>query len=121
MAWPIDSTFISEVLPPRARANVFGYRSALWNLGWSIASLAGGWIIVKSGYDWTFFSLIAFTAISVIIFVTYYERHPLIKAGQIPSALPPRRRLAAAAAAVEAVDLEQPATTEDAAPRTRVA
>ncbi len=121
MVWPIDSTFISEVLPPRARANVFGYRSALWNLGWAIASLAGGWIIVHSGYDWTFFCLVAFTAISVIIFVTYYEHHPLIRAGQIPSALSPRRRMAAAAAAVAAADLEQAASHDDSAPRTRVA
>ncbi|HEX5499125.1 MAG TPA: MFS transporter, partial [Thermomicrobiales bacterium] len=34
MAWPIDSTFIAEVLPPRARTAVFGYRSAAWNAGW---------------------------------------------------------------------------------------
>lgn len=93
MAWPIDSTFISEVLPPRARASVFGYRSGTWNLAWSIASLVGGWIIVHSGYDWTFAGLIVFTTISVVIFVWYYERHPLIRAGQIPSALSPRRRL----------------------------
>ncbi len=115
MAWPIDSTFISEVLPPRARASVFGLRSGTWNLGWSIASLAGGWIIVHSGYDWTFFSLIAFTALSVIIFVTYYERHPLIRAGQIPSALPPRRRLRAAAAS------DPPETADESVPRTQVA
>src|SRR5690606_13240512 len=50
MAWPIDSTFIAEILPPRARASVFGLRSAAWNVGFSIASLVGGIIIVRFGY-----------------------------------------------------------------------
>src|SRR5690606_32472828 len=31
LGWPIDSTYISEVLPARARTAVFGYRSAAWN------------------------------------------------------------------------------------------
>ena len=118
MAWPIDSTFISEVLPPRARASVFGYRSGTWNLGWSVASLVGGWIIVQSGYEWTFFSLVFFTALAVIVFVVYYERHPLIRAGHIPSALPPRRRLSAPESDADAPALPP---EEGGAPRTRVA
>jgi PPP family 3-phenylpropionic acid transporter len=98
MAWPLDSTFISEVLPPRARSSVFGLRSGVWNLGWSGASLLGGWIIVQAGYGWPFASLIFFTFISTVIYVGYYGRHPLVQAGEVPSALPRGRRLAEAAA-----------------------
>jgi MFS family permease len=98
MAWPLDSTFISEVLPPRARSSVFGLRSGVWNLGWSGASLLGGWIIVRAGYEWPFASLIAFTFVSTVIYVGYYGRHPLVRAGEVPSALPRGRRLAEAAA-----------------------
>jgi MFS family permease len=116
MAWPIDSTFISEILPARARASVFALRSGTWNLGWSIASLIGGAIIVHSGYKLTFVSLIVFTTISVLPFVTYYARHPLVLAGQVPSAIPIRRRLAAEAEAVAAA-----AAAEEPAPQTQAA
>jgi predicted MFS family arabinose efflux permease len=88
MAWPIDSTFIAEVLPARARASVFGLRSAAWNIGFSGASLVGGRIIVTSGYDLTFASLIVFSALAAVFFVAYFARHPRVRAGQIPSALP---------------------------------
>jgi MFS family permease len=99
MAWPLDSTFISEVLPARARSHVFGLRSGVWNLGWSAASLFGGWVIVQAGYGWPFASLVAFTFLSSVLYVGYYGRQPDIKAGRIPSALPPSRRRAVAAAA----------------------
>lgn len=112
MAWPIDSTFISEILPARARANVFALRSGTWNLGWSIASLIGGAIIVHSGYELTFVSLIVFTTISVLPFVTYYARHPLVLAGQVTSAIPIKRRIAIEA---EAAAAEEPAAQTQAA------
>ena len=57
MAWPIDSTFIAEVLPPRARTRVYGLRAAAWNLGFSAASLVAGVLIVNVGYQVTFFDL----------------------------------------------------------------
>jgi len=108
MAWPVDSTFIADVLPPRARAVVFGYRSAAWNVGFSVASLAGGWLIVRVGYDATFAGLVFFSLVSMGVFRWYYGRHPRIVAGEILSALPPAARLklerAAAARAAEAVD-----------------
>jgi MFS family permease len=112
MAWPLDSTFISEVLPARARSSVFGLRSGVWNLGWSAASLFGGWVIVRAGYGWPFASLVAFTFLSSVLYVSYYSRHPEIKAGRIPSAVSPARRRAAAAAANEA----EPAPTTAPAP-----
>ncbi len=97
MAWPIDSTFIAEVLPSRARATVFGLRSAAWNVGFSGASLLGGAIIVRAGYDATFVSLMVFSALSVGVYVSYFGRHPRVRAGEIPSALPRGRRVAAGA------------------------
>lgn len=87
MAWPIDSTFIGEILPPRARPAVFGLRSAAWNLGYALAAFGAGKIIVRTGYDATFVSIAAFTALSSIVFSLYYRRHPLIRAGLVPSAL----------------------------------
>ena len=91
MAWPVDSVFIGELLPPRARASVFGLRSAAWNLCSALAAFIAGKIIVRTGYDWTFVSLAGFTGLSAIVFSLYYRRHPLILMGQIPSALPFRR------------------------------
>ena len=92
MAWPIDSTFIAEVLPPRARATVFGFRSAAWNVGFSIASLVGGILIVRFGYQLNFIGLIAFSIISMALFGGYYSQHPRIKSGEIAMALSPRAR-----------------------------
>jgi MFS family permease len=108
MSWPIDSTFIAEVLPPRARSHVFGLRSAAWNVGFSAASLLAGWLIVRTGYGITFFSLILFTVISMALFAGYYGRHPRVLAGEIPTALhrAARLRLEQAARAREEVAVE---------------
>lgn len=92
MAWPIDSTFISEALPPRARSQVFGLRSAAWNLGYSGASLAAGFLIVHVGYEITFFDLIFFTVLSMAVFVGYFSRHPRVQSGELSGALPRWRR-----------------------------
>ncbi|CAA9567855.1 MAG: hypothetical protein AVDCRST_MAG49-3176 [uncultured Thermomicrobiales bacterium] len=92
MGWPLDSTFIAEVLPARARASVFGLRSAAWNLAFSGASLVGGAIIVRAGYGWTFASLVVFTSLGVGLFVGYFGAHPMVRSGAVPSALPRGRR-----------------------------
>ena len=92
MAWPIDSTFISEVLPPKARSRVFGLRSAAWNLGYSAASLIAGFLIVHVGYAATFLDLIVFTVIAMAVFVGYYSRHPRVVSGEMRGALPVWKR-----------------------------
>jgi MFS family permease len=92
MAWPIDSTFIAEVLPPRARSRVYGLRSAAWNLGYSIASLVAGFLIVNFGYEVTFADLIFFTVLAMALFVGYYGRHPRVRSGELSGALPRWRR-----------------------------
>ena len=93
MAWPIDSTFISELLPPSARSGVFGTRSSAWNLGFAFASFAAGRIIVQSGYDWLFASIVLFSTLSALLFYFYFQRHPMVVSGEIPSALPRQKRL----------------------------
>lgn len=92
MAWPIDSTFISEVLPPKARSRVFGLRSAAWNLGYSAASLIAGFLIVHVGYAATFLDLVIFTTLAMVVFVGYYGRHPRVRSGELRGALPRWRR-----------------------------
>jgi predicted MFS family arabinose efflux permease len=92
MSWPIDSTFIAEVLPPRARIRVYGLRSAAWNLGYSVASLIAGVLIVNFGYAVTFIDLVFFTVLSMVLFVAYYARHPRVLSGELSGALPRWRR-----------------------------
>ena len=92
MSWPVDSTFISELLPARLRASVFGWRSATWNLGIGLSSIAGGWLIVQRGYEITFAGFVLFTALAIAIYYGYYMRHPRVAAGEIPSALSSRAR-----------------------------
>lgn len=91
VAWPIEATFIGELLPPRARSSVFGLRSGVWNLVYAFSALLAGKIIVRTGYDISFASIAAFTLLSALLFGWYYRRHRLIREGMIPSALPQRR------------------------------
>jgi MFS family permease len=111
MSWPIDSTFIAEVLPPRSRASVFGLRSAAWNVGFAIASLIGGIVIVRYGYPPTFLGLIVFTILAMALFGGYYSRHPRIVSGEITMALSPRAR-----ARLERIKQEQAAAAFAEAP-----
>ncbi len=76
MSWPLDSSVMGTVLPPRARANGFSIRSGLWNLGYAIASLAAGVVIVAWGYAPTFFAFALFSATSTVLFLLHFRRHP---------------------------------------------
>lgn len=115
VAWPIEATFIGELLPPRARASVFGLRSGAWNLVYALSAFLAGKIIVRTGYDISFASIGAFTLLSALVFAWYYRRHHLVRAGLIPSALPQRRgragEQAIAMANAESVDATARAVT----------
>lgn len=74
MAWPIDSTYISDVLPARARASVFSFRSGAWNLGWSISSFVAGGLIVSHGYNVAFGAYIVFMSLAMALFYAYFVR-----------------------------------------------
>ncbi len=74
LGWPIDSTYISEVLPAKARTAVFGYRSAAWNVGFSLSSLAAGGIIVRYGYGPSFAAYAFFMTAAMGLFYLYFSR-----------------------------------------------
>jgi MFS family permease len=82
MAWPIDSSFISDVLPPKARANAFSLRSGAWNLGYALSSVIAGEIIVGRGYQLTFVLYAVTIVLASIINGTYFWRHPGHKRAQ---------------------------------------
>lgn len=74
MAWPIDSTYISDVLPARARASAFSFRSGAWNFGWSLSSLVAGGLIVNHGYNVAFGAYIVFMSLGMMLFYAYFVR-----------------------------------------------
>jgi MFS family permease len=74
MSWPIDSTYVSELLPARARASVFSYRSGAWNLGWSFSSLIAGKMIVERGYNVAFGAYVVFMVAAMVLFYAYFAR-----------------------------------------------
>jgi MFS family permease len=74
MAWPIDSTYISEILPARARASVFSFRSGAWNLGWAISSVIAGGLIVRYGYNVSFIAYIIFMTAAMTLYYVYFLR-----------------------------------------------
>lgn len=73
MAWPIDSTYASDILPARERSKAFSYRSGAWNLGWSLASLVVGRLIVSYGYSVSFIVYAVFMSLAMIVFYVYFS------------------------------------------------
>jgi MFS family permease len=95
MAWPIDSSFISDVLPPRARANAFSLRSGAWNLGYALASVLAGEVIVADGYRLTFIVYGVTMAIATLTYVAYFWGHPVHRKHRAGRATPPPVQAAA--------------------------
>lgn len=112
VAWPIEVTFISEVLPPRARAGIFGVRSSVWNLGYAAATYVGGMLIVAHGYGPSMIAFVLFSILSAVVYYIYFSRHPRVQTGAITTAWSPvqRARLQAQAAQLEADVGESDAT-----------
>lgn len=113
IAWPIEVTFISEVLPQRARAGVFGLRSSVWNLGYALATYLGGLLIVSYGYWPSMVSFVVFSVLSALTFYSYFSRHRRVLSGEITTAWSPvrRARLQAQAARLEEDVAESAGTT----------
>jgi hypothetical protein len=65
--------------------------------------IAGGWLIVRAGYDITFYGFVALTAAAILLYLAYYKRHPLVRSGEIASALSNRERARRAIAQTERV------------------
>ncbi len=75
MSWPIDSTFIADLLPARQRAYVFSIRSVLWNAGWAITSIIMGRVIrATDSYAAVFVVYAIFLILSVGVFQIYFQR-----------------------------------------------
>lgn len=74
MAWPIDSTYASEILPAKERSQAFSFRSGAWNLGWSLASLVVGRLIVDYGYNVSFITYVFFMTVAMALFYVYFSR-----------------------------------------------
>ncbi|MDQ6604416.1 MAG: MFS transporter [Chloroflexota bacterium] len=75
MSWPIDSTFIADLLPARQRAYVFSIRSVLWNAGWAITSIIMGRVIrATDSYAAVFVVYSIFLVLSVGLFQMYFQR-----------------------------------------------
>lgn len=73
MSWPIESSYISDVLPDNVRNSVFGYRSAAWNVGFSLSAFVGGALIVRYGYSINF-ALYAIAMTAAMGFYYFYFR-----------------------------------------------
>ncbi|MHB8646252.1 MAG: MFS transporter [Thermomicrobiales bacterium] len=75
MSWPIDSTFIADLLPARQRAYVFSIRSVLWNAGWAVTSIIAGRVIrATDSYAAVFLIYAVFLVLSVAVFQVYFQR-----------------------------------------------
>lgn len=89
-SWPIDATFIAELLPPRQRAYIFSMRSVTWNAVWAGTSVIAGQVIRATGnYRINFTVYVVFLAVNVLIFQVYYGRRLAERAraaGEVPSA-----------------------------------
>jgi MFS family permease len=92
VAWPIEVTFISEILPQRARAGVFGLRSSVWNLGYAFATYIGGLSIVAYGYAPSMVSFVVFSILSAFAYYFYFARQSRVQSGEITTAWSPVRR-----------------------------
>lgn len=88
MAWPINSTFISDVLPPRARANAFSLRSGIWNFGYALTSLVAGHMIVTAGYGSTFVVFAISSIAGAFVFAGYFWRRYHVILGHRPAREP---------------------------------
>jgi MFS family permease len=90
MSWPIDSTFISDLLPARQRAYVFSIRSVLWNAGWAGTSLVAGRIIHSTGsYSFVFTVYAIFLVLSVVLFQIYFRKRVAERARDLAPATAP--------------------------------
>lgn len=90
VAWPINSTFISDLLPPHARANAFSIRSGLWNIGYALAALVAGQVIVSRGYAVPFIAFGLAQIASSALFFGYFRRHRKLPEPREKPVQPPR-------------------------------
>jgi MFS family permease len=81
VTWPLDNAFAMTLMPPRLRATQAGIRSAAWNVGWSLASLGAGQLIVHTGYWIVFLGSGLFTCLGVAFYYFSFRRYDQPAAG----------------------------------------
>jgi MFS family permease len=100
VSWSMEGSFISEVLPQRVRYSVFGYRSAAWNLGFSLSSFIAGGVIVRYGYGPSFVTYAVAMTAAMALYYFYFRRipdaHQLASHGPLPEAPEPMSQSEAA-------------------------
>jgi len=89
ISWSMESSFISDILPQRVRYSVFGYRSAAWNLGFSLSSFVAGGVIVRYGYGPTFVAYGLAMAGAMGLYYFYFRRIPEVPQMAAEEPLPP--------------------------------
>ena len=75
VTFPLDNAFAMTLMPPRLRATQAGIRSAAWNIGWSVASLIAGQVIVGVGYWVVFLGSGLFTCAGVAAYYLAFRKH----------------------------------------------
>jgi MFS family permease len=74
VSWSMESSYISDILPQRVRYSVFGYRSAAWNLGFSLSSFVAGGVIVRYGYGPSFAAYAVAMTAAMGLYYGYFRR-----------------------------------------------
>jgi len=70
----MENTFSMEVMPPRLRATVAGWRTFAFNVGWTGGSVAAGVAIAHYGYEPVFLSSFLLTVAGVATWYTRFRR-----------------------------------------------
>jgi len=69
----LENTFAMEVLPPRLRGMVAGWRSLAFNVGWSVGSLLAGVVVAWRGYEAIFAGSMALIVLGSAAYAVQYS------------------------------------------------
>jgi len=69
----LENTFAMEVMPPRLRGLVAGWRSLAFNVGWSVGSLVAGVVVAWLGYEAIFAGSMALIVLGSAAYAIQYS------------------------------------------------
>ncbi len=69
----LENTFAMEVMPPRLRGIVAGWRSLAFNVGWSVGSLLAGVVVAWRGYEAIFAGSMALIVLGSAAYAVQYS------------------------------------------------
>ncbi len=73
MSGSLENTFAMEVMPPRLRGLVAGWRSLAFNVGWSVGSLLAGVVVASLGYNAIFAGSMALIVLGSAAYAVQYS------------------------------------------------